>query len=240
MAGRAATTKGINISKIFKLGKAPVKKDKRNLKFATLLRAGPKLPTSYDFDTKHLGIPTPMFANDTHGDGVIAGRAHQTLRVENIEQGSVLMIADKDVLKEYFKETGGPDIGLVVLDSLHCWRHNGWKVGNHNYRIHAYAEVNYKNHNELKTAIFSDVGVGIGVSLPMDAQKQIGTGQVWAVTSGPGANPGSWRGHYVFVSGYTPVGPVCVTWGRKQQMTWAWLDKYCEEAYAIFDEKIDS
>jgi hypothetical protein len=28
---------------------------------------------------------------------------------------------------------------------------------------------------------------------------------------------------------------VCVTWGRKQQMTWAWFDRYCDEAYAIFD-----
>ena len=32
----------------------------------------------------------------------MAGRAHQTLRFEDIEQGSVLMIADKDVHKEYY------------------------------------------------------------------------------------------------------------------------------------------
>ena len=54
---------------------------------------------------------------------------------------------------------------------------------------------------------------------------------------GPNAKPGSWGGHYVFVPGYTAAGPVCVTWGRKQQMTWDWLDKYCDEAYAIFDAK---
>ncbi len=46
----------------------------------------------------------------------MAGRARQTLRFEDIEQGSVLMISDKDVLREYFKETGGPDTGLIVLD----------------------------------------------------------------------------------------------------------------------------
>jgi hypothetical protein len=57
------------------------------------------------------------------------------------------------------------------------------------------------------------------------------------VTSGPDSKPGSWGGHYVYVPGYTPSGPVCVTWGRKQQITWAWLDKYCDEAYAIFDAK---
>lgn len=36
--------------------------------------------------------------------------------------------------------------------------------------------------------------------------------------------------------GYNPTGPACVTRGRKQQMTWAFFDKYCDEAYAIVDE----
>ena len=36
-----AKAKGIHAHKIFKLGKATAKKDKRNLKFATLLRAAP-------------------------------------------------------------------------------------------------------------------------------------------------------------------------------------------------------
>jgi hypothetical protein len=233
-----AKAKGIQAHKIFKLGKASAKRDKRNFKFAALLQAAPPaLPSSYDFDNTHTGIPTPMFGNDVHGDCVMAGRAHQTLRFEDIEQGSVLMITDKDVLKEYFKETGGPDTGLVVLDSLNEWRHKGWKVGKRTYKIQAYAEVSFTNHNQVRQAIFADVGMGLGVQLPKSAQKQIQTGQPWDVTSGPDAAPGSWGGHYVYVPGYTPSGPVCVTWGRKQQMTWAWLDKYCDEAYAIFDAK---
>jgi hypothetical protein len=232
-----AKSKGINSHMVFKLGKAAAKRDRRNFAFAALVKAAPKLPSSFDFDTKHPGIPTPMFANDTLGCCVIAGRAHQTLRFEDIEQGSVMMVTDKEVTKEYFKETGGPDSGLVVLDSLSEWRHDGWKVGKHTFRIQAYAELNRGNHNQVRQAIFADVGVGIGVSLPLCAQDEIQTGQPWATTSGPGSAPGSWGGHYVYVCGYTPKGPVCVTWGRKQQMTWAWFDKYCDEAYAIFDAK---
>jgi hypothetical protein len=235
MATGTATAKGIHTNKVFKLGKSTAKRDKRNFKFATLLEAAPTLPPSYDFDTKHTGIPTPMFANDTLGCCVISGRAHQTLRFEDIEQGSVLMISDKDITKEYFKETGGPDSGLVVLDSLNLWRHKGWKVGSHTYRIQGFAEINRRDHEQVKQAIFADVGAGIGVSLPKTAQAEIHTGQPWATTTGPGSAPGSWGGHYVFLCGYTPAGPVCVTWGRKQQMTWAWFDKYCDEAYAIFD-----
>jgi len=233
-----AKAKGIQAHRVFKLGKAAAKKDKRNLKFATLLRAAaPKLPSSYDFDTTHPGIPTPMFANDTYGECVMAGRAHQTLRFEDIEQGSVLMITDKDVLKEYLKETGGPDSGLVVLDSLNEWRHDGWKVGKKTYKVQAFAELDFKNRQQVRQGIFADIGIGLGVQLPLSAQTQIQTGQPWDVVKGPGSTPGSWGGHYVYVPGYTPKGPVCVTWGRKQQMTWAWLNKYCDEAYAIFDAK---
>jgi hypothetical protein len=236
-----AKAKGIQTHKVFKLGKAPAKRDSRNLKFTSVLKmAAPKLPTSYDFDTTHPGIPTPMFANDVHGDCVMAGRAHQTLRFEDIEQGSVLMITDKDVLREYFKETGGADGGLVVLDSLNEWRQGGWKVGTHRYKIRAFAEVDRMNRQQVRQAIFADVGVGLGLQLPLSAQHQIQTGQPWDVTNGPGSKPGSWGGHYVYVSGYTPAGPVCVTWGRKQQMTWPWLRKYCDEAYAIFDGKDSS
>ena len=75
---------GIHEHKLFKLGKRAAKRDDRNLKFAAVLKAPTPLPDTYDFDVKHKGIPTPMFANDTLGCCVIAGRAHQTLRFEDI------------------------------------------------------------------------------------------------------------------------------------------------------------
>jgi hypothetical protein len=230
-----AASKGIHAHPLFKLGKAPAVRDRGTVAFVNLLRAAKALPSKYDFDATHPGIPTPMFANDTLGDCVIAGRAHQTLRFEDIEQGSVLMIKDSDVTKEYFKETGGPDSGLVVLDSLKRWQSTGWKVGTRSYKIRAFASIEFKKHQQVRQAIYSDVGVGLGVQLPTAAQAQIQAGQPWSVTTGPDAKPGSWGGHYIFVPGYTAMGPVCVTWGRKQQMTWDWLNKYCDEAYAIFD-----
>lgn len=96
------------LEKFFKLGKAPANRDKRNLKFSTLLNHAEALPpTDYDFDLSHSGIPTPMFAKDKYGCCVISGRAHQTLRFEDMEEGSVLMIPDKDVIREYFLESVG-------------------------------------------------------------------------------------------------------------------------------------
>ena len=226
---------GIQSHEVFKLGKKAVQRDQRNLKFAALLKARVAVPAEYDFDLKHRGIATPMFANDVYGCCVIAGRAHETLRFELIEQRAKLRITDKEVLQQYFKETGGPDSGLVVLESLKKWRKLGWSAAKKRYRIRAFSEVAATDHASMKRAIFLDMGIGLGLNLPKTAQNQIQTGKAWDVHAGPGSSPGSWGGHYVYVPGYTKRGPVCVTWGRKQQMTWKFIDRYCDEAYAIFD-----
>src|SRR5689334_12274369 len=109
----------------------------------------------------------------------MAARAHLTLRFEDIEQGSVLMITDKAVLKEYFKETGGPDTGLNLLDSLNEWRHNGWQptVKKTTYKIHAFAEIAPKNHEEVKSAVYLLTAAYLGLALPNSAKAQMQTGQ---------------------------------------------------------------
>ena len=231
-----ARSKGIHSHKLFKLGKSTAKRDRRNLMLATILKALPPIPKEHDFDLRHPGIPTPMFANDRCGDCVIAGRAHQTLRFELIEQGAEIEITNKDVLREYLKETDGADSGLVVLDSLKKWRRAGWRAAKHTYRIAAFAEVHRSDHAEVMAAIYLLTGAGVGLSLPRSAQAQIQTGKPWDVVRGPTGRANSWGGHYVYCSGYTRSGPVCVTWGRKQQMTWAFFERYADEAYAIVDD----
>ncbi|SFF15484.1 hypothetical protein [Spirosoma endophyticum] len=232
-----ARAKGIGFHKVFKLGKARARKDPRTLQFSKLMKAPFDLviPDAYDFDVKHSGIPTPMYANDKLGDCVIAGRAHHTLRFEVIEQNQIISISDQDVISEYFLETGGMDNGVVVLDSLNRWRNTGWLAADQQLTISAFAQINPANPDEVKNAIFMDVGVGIGLLLPKSAKGQIDGGQPWEVVDGSTGSPNSWGGHYVYVSGYTAQGPVCVTWGRKQQMTWNFLRTYCDEAYAVFD-----
>lgn len=231
-----AKSKGISKHPILKLGKTKAQRDPRNLKFASILRAPAKLPAEYDFDVANTGIPTPMFANDRLGDCVIAGRAHQTLRFERREQKKTLKISDAEVTKEYFKQTGGGDTGLVVLESLKLWRSRGWKAANKNYKIEAFTELNRAKRNEIKQAIYLDVGVGLGLALPTSAQAQFDAGKPWDVVSGPKGKVDSWGGHYVLCSGYTKRGPVCVTWGRKHQLTWRFFAKHCDEAYAIIDK----
>ena len=101
-----------------------------------------------------------------------------------IEQGKILRIADQDVLGEYFAETGGEDSGLVVLDSLRKWRKRGWVAAKSRYFIQAFAEIDRTAEAEVKRAIFMDLGVGIGLSLPRTAETEFNAGKPWRTASG--------------------------------------------------------
>ena len=224
-----------------KLGKAPAKQDHRTLKLNAVLVTLPEIPTSYDCDENiSVDVPLPMFANDTCGDCVIAGRAHQSLRFEAVEQSRLIEIVDKDVVQEYFKETGGVDTGLVVLDSLKAWR-KGWRVSRRwlkrsKLNIYAFAQIDETNQDEVEAAIYLLTGAGCGLQLPISASLQFDAGETWDVTR-KSSGIGSWGGHYVYLVGYNEVGPICVTWAKKQQMTWKFFKKYCDEAYGIIDNK---
>ena len=230
--------KNVNVLTL-KLGKGTAAKDSRTLMLSSILTTElPPIPEVYDFDRGRSKIPTPMFKNDVHGDCVIAGRAHQTIRFERMEQRKTLNISDADVVDEYFRQTKGADSGLIVLRSLKQWRNEGWTAAGNRYTIAAFAKLKHLDRGDVRASIFLLSGLGCGILLPLTAQAQFAAGKPWDVVpdapDGQG-NRGSWGGHYVYCHAYNKTGPVCVTWGRKQQITWAFWDKYCDEAYGIVD-----
>jgi len=216
-----------------KLGKRSAIYDKRTIKFASILsKKLPDVPSDYNFDIKYPGCDTPMYLNDRLGDCVIAGRAHNLRRFELIEQQKVITIKDSDVKKEYFKESGGKDSGLNMLSSLKMWR-KGWKLNGKIYTIDAFAQVMPTDSLDIKNCIYLLNGCYTGVALPISAQKQVG--KIWTITSGPDAILGSWGGHCIYLVAYNIEGPICITWGAYQSMTWEWFAKYCDEAFGIVD-----
>ena len=221
------------------LGKQPAKQDVRNLMLRTILRADrPAIPAAFDVDEFLVGghLNNHMFLNDQLGCCVIAGRAHHTIRLELKEQGGVVGIQDAEVKKEYFLESGGKDEGLEVLPSLNKWRQDGWLLGWTTFKIDAFAEIRHQDHDAIKTAICNLMGVGLGLGLPITAQRQLDNGEPWTKTGTSGsASPYSWGGHYVYVVGYNETGPVCITWGQRQQMSWDFVDFYADECYSVID-----
>jgi len=74
-------------------------------------------------------------------------------------------------------------------------------------------------------------GLYLGLALPVTAQTQ--DTWDWTGTLSGDAAPGSWGGHAVDVVAYDDAALTIVTWGALKKMTWAFFDRYCDEAYAI-------
>ena len=87
------------------------------------------------------------------------------------------------------------------------------------------------DHKLVRTAAYLFGGLYIGIALPLTAQTQ----EVWDWTKSltGHAAPGSWGGHAVDVVDYGPNDLTVVTWGAVKLMTWAFWDRYVDEAYCI-------
>jgi len=222
-----------------KLGKLDPVLDKRTIPLRAIIRKEllPPLPETFDVDSDVGGINDNfLFNNSVYGDCVIAARAHQTLRFEKFEQGVQIPIADQEVVDQYFKETGGADNGLVLLYSLKKWRKEGWVVGDKVYTIYAFASVDWKDHDEVKHCIHLLGGVNFGMAVYEKDYDQFQNYQDWTLTGNDGKRLGG-HGVYGNAYGFDKDGLFCVTWGRKQFMTWDFWSARVDEAYGIVDNK---
>jgi len=235
--------------KQYLLGKLPAKIDKRTIRLSSILnwevikKQLPDLPSSYDVDEALGGIEDDfMFLNDTYGLCVKASRAHQTLRFEKYEQGKQIVITDDEVKNEYFRETGGADTGLYLLDSLKDWKNKGWMIGGKLYTIYAFASVNWRDYDEVKYCIHLLGGVNFGMLVYEQDIEQFDEGKPWELTGIDGSFLGG-HGVYLFkygvLTGYNKNGVTCMTWGKKQFMTWDFWDRRVDEAYGIVDNRND-
>lgn len=223
---------------ISKFGKKPARRDARTLRLGAILNTAtmPPLPERYDFDDAHPGVPNSLYGNDSHPNCVIAGRAHQTLRFELSEQGTLPDISEEDVMAEWRRQCGAVEEGLVLLDSLKLWQSRGWRAGGRSYTIKAFAQVDPTDRQRMKTAIYLLDGIGLGLLLPRAVTQDPESPEPWTVPEEPAlAEKDPRGGHYVLLTGYDETGPVGVTWGRKQSMTWEFVARYADEAYAILD-----
>jgi len=222
-----------------KLGKLAPVFDRRTLRASSIMKSV-TLPDRYSVDgTLPAGaVPTPMFANDVNGCCVISARAHHTLRLM-LQHGALPQITDEDVVRQYYLETGGEDAGLVMLHSLKSWRSDGWLAAGVQDRIAAFTSIRPKVIDEIKTAIYTMDGVHFGIELPLKASEQFDTGEPWENVDVPGkpwySQPGGWGGHAILAYAWEPGWFECITWGKRQRMSYEWIERYASEAYAVID-----
>ena len=214
-----------------KLGKLPARVDVRTLHIGRYVDRAelPVPPPSLDL-TDHV-TEWPMYANDRVGDCTIAAAGHMIEAWTAESRGHPLEVSERSVLSafDHVKQVDpltGED-GAVVLDVLRYWRRDG--IARH--RIGAYVQVPVHDHVLVRSCAWLFGGLYTGVQWPLIARDQ----PVWDWTgslAGP-ARPGSWGGHAVDLVRYAQDGLTVVTWGRLQDVTWDFWDRYCDEVYAI-------
>ena len=225
-----------------RLGKKEYEHDSRTLMVTPFLAPEIIAPPKFDFDKGRAAFPRHMWGNDQYGDCVFAGRAKHLLSLERIEQRRNIPLYDTDVINLYKALTGcqSPgdphDTGYVILYAMRDWRNNGWTTpyANRNFKIAAYGELEPKDGDQLRRAVYALSGIHMGLWLPRAAQHM---GNVWDYNgeTTPEFKPGSWGGHLVYCKAYDKTGIKALTWGEEITLTNSFVDKYCDEAWAVVD-----
>ncbi len=175
----------------------------------------------------------PMLANDQVGDCTCAAVGHVIQQWTAYTDTHAVVMDDAEVLAAYSAVSGyvpgnpGTDRGALCADVLRYWVTAGMGTPDGGPdTLTGAAAIAARDASEVRSTIATFGNVYAGVALPLSAQTE----NIWAGISDA---PGSWGGHCVPLVGYTPTGPICVTWGALKQMTWDWWETYAEEAYAL-------
>jgi hypothetical protein len=174
-----------------------------------------------------------MLLNDQLGDCVPAAMLHARQSLTTYGQGTEFEPTDAQALALYEAIGGyrpgdpGSDQGCVMQDAYDYWR----RTGIDGHRLVAFAMVDHTNWVQVRAALYWFGAVGVGVNFPASAMTQTDKGQRWDVVPDDGGILG---GHAVLLGADPDTGdPQVITWGKRQNLTRAWWDRYVEEAWVV-------
>jgi hypothetical protein len=184
-----------------------------------------------------------MMLNDTLGDCTCAAYYHaiQVWTFNALKDMVTCPDGDVEALYEqacgYKPSRGGEGPGGNEQHVLTFLLNRGapfGPAGQQRHEIDAFVEVAVQNTDDIKRTI-NDCGVVyIGFNVP---QYIMPPGQnplpVWDVD--PTADNTVVGGHAVVLAGYNATGARLISWGSYYTMTWAFFEKFVDEAYAIAD-----
>jgi hypothetical protein len=184
-----------------------------------------------------------------YNDCVIAARAHHTIRFDYIAGAPALNISNDEVVNEYFHENGGSiSSGIVPQTSLGLWRDVGWTAGGiRNRQITDFSDPlivkgaalvsddpsNEINETDMMSYIYGYTGIQVDLLLPdgIDVRSPgtYGPTVLWNDTRHVQVSP-----HLMLLTGYDDKGPIGITWGVKQAMTWDFLRWCCRGVFVVY------
>lgn len=223
-----------------KLGKKDATEDKRDLRLANYTTGVLPTPPA-SFGHENLIYAWGMLGNDSYGDCVFAGAAHETMLWNAAAQAAPVDFDDKSVLSDYSALTGfdprdpSTDGGTDMRQACGYRRSRGVvDAGGERHKIGAYAALEPGDLEQLKLATYLFGAVGVGVQFPSSAMDEFNQGRTWSYHR----NAKVEGGHYIPVVAWHHDHPICVTWGRLQPMSKAFFEHFCDEAFVMFSPEL--
>lgn len=222
-----------------KFGRLPRRFDPRvpHMRSFFFDKSQPPPPAAIDYTH---GMPTDlgMLLNDTLGDCTCAAMCHAQQVWSFNATPPMVTVDDDDALLAYEGACGytpsdpSTDQGGDEQTVLTYWLKT--PVGANT--LAAFVEVDIKNIDDVKRAIFEAGVCYIGINVPAFVQGGLqAPGSVWDAQ--PGADNSIVGGHAIVLAGYDAAGATFVSWGALYRMTWAFFAAFCEEAYALADRE---
>lgn len=173
--------------------------------------------------------------NQKYGDCTIAAIANAVPVWNHEVQGAVPVPTPNVAVKQYFLLEGSPngepnpslDNGLVLADVLKAAKTDGLFGGT--LQVPYYAPVTPSDLLQVKQAVAFYGLLYSGFQLPQSAMDQFNANEPFTVVPGSPIE----GGHCMVVMGYNTKGPLLYTWQRVVQASWAFWEKYADEAWAL-------
>lgn len=202
---------------------------------------GGMLPTPPNQFSWRKGIRSwGMMLNNDIGDCTAASIGHM-IQVHTLNATGIIK-TPPDLIVEQLYEQFGFDPNAEVQDGRNV-TDNGAELsdvvkyvaknGFYNYSFHGFGNVDIKNENDLKVAVWLYGGMHIGLGLPLSIRGQ----SIWDVVDPNGQGDSKFNslgGHAVYCTGYDENLVEFITWGYAPQfMTWNFALTYLDEAYVM-------
>lgn len=171
---------------ILKLGKKPASNQVK-FKLSNFIDPSvfPKVPAVFGHENSV--VDWQVLANDSVGDCVIAGGAHETM-LWNASCGKKVLFDDKAVLSDYSAITGynpadpNTDQGTDMKAAASYRRTTGLiDASGNRHKIAAYLAITPGDIKEHYIAMYLFGAIGIGILFPDYAMDQFSQGKAWSV-----------------------------------------------------------
>lgn len=225
----------------FKLGLRPPRPDAIKLKFGSYFKPTYLPPVPTMFGKPWLVQAWGMLGNDSVGDCVLAGAAHETMLFCADAGAGAPPFDVKSVLSDYSAITGydpadpNSDQGTDMEKAAAYRRATGVvDADGKRHRIDIYADLRAGDLKQIALASYLNGACGIGVTVVQAAMDQFNRGDIWDV----GGDDTQLGGHYIPLVGRNSRGNfLFVTWGRLQAATPAWVAAYMDQGVAYLSRE---